>query len=246
MNFKTICLPSEQALSRPDLLATLVALLLLATAALPLLSANKSRSEQAICSNNLRRVGRAVHLWGTDHGDRTPWFTPAAEGGTRGTVNPLKNNAYFQIGTMSNELASPEILVCPSDLGVGLPRKMATDFSATNLNGGFFALGFRNSAVSYLAGLHSLFEAPQSILSGDRNIRWDSENNFCSLGIGSAPTLFVANSSAQWTNAIHIGSGNVLYSDGHVDQLSTLGLQKAVGDPRQGSSGGESDHFLAP
>src|SRR5438477_4094612 len=90
---------SERGFSRLELLAVLATLVLLATAAFPLLANTRTRSEQVSCLGNLRQIGHAVHLWGNDHGDRTPWFTQVAEGGTReyGTGNPLRNNPYFQM-----------------------------------------------------------------------------------------------------------------------------------------------------
>src|SRR6266550_2528509 len=105
---------SERAFSRLELLVVLATLLFLATAAFPLLANTRTRSEQVSCLGNLRQIGHAVHLWGNDHADRTPWFTPLAEGGTResgGSGNPLRNNPYFQMGALSNELATPKMLV---------------------------------------------------------------------------------------------------------------------------------------
>src|SRR5439155_13887112 len=110
---------------------------LLAILALPVLAVNRTRSEQVVCASNLRQVGHAFHLWANDHGDLTPWLTPTSQGGTYLTPNALKNEPYYQIGVMSNELVTPKILVCPSDQGVGVPRRMAMDFSASSASGGF-------------------------------------------------------------------------------------------------------------
>ena len=237
MKCKNADLP-DGGLTFPELLVVVAILGLITCVALPLLAANQSRSEQAVCFNNLRQTGRAIHLWGNDHADRTPWFTPVLEGGTRNTGNALRNNAYFQMGGMSNELNTPAILICPSDL----TRKMASNFSA-DTSGGFFSPGFRDASLSYLIGLHSIFDAPESILSGDRNIHWDSVNNSCSLGV-LATALLYPNASAFWTSAIHSERGNLLFTDGRVDQVSNKGLQKALSDSRQGANG--SDHFMPP
>ena len=224
---------SETAFTRLDLAMVLAALGLLSGIAWPVLAGNKQRSEQVSCVGNLRQVGRAVQLWGNDHEDRTPWFTPVVEGGTRRSMDPLKNNAFFQIGALSNELVTPKMLVCPSDVGVGAPRKMASNFSATDPNGGFFTLGYHNAALSYVIDLHSYFWLPRYVLSGDRNIQWDSANANCALGVSGAT---MANGSPHqvdiyWTNAIHGETGNILYTDGSVEQLSTTGLRRAIGSP---------------
>src|SRR5712692_3742062 len=120
---------SECAFTRLELAVVLAVLGVLAGIALPGLAVSRVRSEQVNCASNLRQVGHAAHLWANDHGDRTPWVTPESEGGTRGSTSTLKQNAWFQIGWMSNELATPKILICPGDQ-VGAPRKMANDFSS--------------------------------------------------------------------------------------------------------------------
>src|SRR5437867_4516251 len=144
----------QRAFTRLELMAVLFALAFLATIALPMLASSRGRAEQASCFNHLRQIGRAFQLWASDHGDRNPWATPVREGGTFGSTNPYKAEAYFQMGMISNELATPRVLVCPSDIGVGgAPRRMASDFSFTNLNGGFFVVGFRSAALSFTIGL---------------------------------------------------------------------------------------------
>ena len=231
---------SKQAFTRLELAALLTGLALLAAIALPVLASSKLRSEQVTCLSNLRQVGHAAHLWANEHGDRTPWATPESEGGTRGSSSVFKPNPWFQIGWMSNELVTPKILVCPSDQ-VGGPRKMANDFS--NRPGGFFNPAFRNSSLSYLVGLHAIFELSWTILGGDRNIRWDAANVGCSLGFLNAEQLSYRGRFG-WTNSIHGVTGNLLRSDGSVEELSTAGLQRAVGGPAPDDDA--SDHFLAP
>ncbi len=223
----------EAGFSRLELVFTLTTLLLLAVVALPVLANTRARSEQVACLSNLRKIGSAVHLWGNDHGDRTPWFTPVAEGGTRedASGNPLRNNAYFQIGVLSNELVTPKVLVCPSDVGVGAPRKMANDFSANVSNGGFFALGYRNNSLSYFVGLHAYFWLPRSLLSGDRNIHWDFINNGCSVGVSLVNGATTSQPRVFWTNSIHEMSGNLLLTDGGVESVSIGGLRRAIQDP---------------
>jgi len=232
---------SEQAFTRLELASVLSTLALLTAIALPTLGGNKARSEQAVCFSNLRQIGHAFHLWANDHGDRNPWLTPLAEGGSYGTTSPLKSDAWWRISWISNELVTPKILVCPSDL-VGVPRRMAVDFSSTNDSGGFVRIGFRDRSLSYIIGAHSFYDAPRSILSGDRNLRYDG-------GFGSGCFIgdtwsLQPDSSAVWTNAIHGETGHFLFTDGSVELLSSLGLQRAA------DAGNQLDprwhHFLAP
>jgi type II secretory pathway pseudopilin PulG len=244
MPMKTNESSKTHAFTRLELMMVLATLLLLATVAWPLLAGNKLRSEQVACLSNLRQIGHAVHLWGNDHGDRTPWFTPESEGGTRGTTNPLKENAWFQIAALSNELVTPKILVCPGDQGLGPARKMAESFSFDPVNGGFFTPGYRSASLSYLVGLHAYSTMPRSILSGDRNIRWDNVNNGCALGFNTTLLVVVPPADVFWTNAVHGVIGNVLFMDGTAEEVSIRGLQRAMADPYEGDNG--NHHFLAP
>ncbi len=241
---------SKAGFSRLELVFTLAALLLLAVVALPVFANTRGRSEQVICLSNLRQLGHAVHLWATDHGDRTPWFTPVAEGGTRdtyGTGNLLRYNAWFQMGWMSNQLITPKILVCPSDVGVGSPRKMANNFSANSLEGGFWGVGYRSTSLSYLVGLHSFSSAPRSLLSGDRNISWDNRNTVCALGLGGVVYMSgypLRQADSRWTNAIHGLTGNLLFTDGSAETFTVEGFQRVVSEANQGDGG--DHHLLAP
>ncbi len=241
---------SQRAFTRLELMMVLVTLAVLAGIALPVLAGNRSRSEQVSCLNNLRQIGHAFHVWANDHGDRNPWWTPIREGGTYNApgdpVVPwlgLRNNAWFQMAWISNELATPKILVCPSDQGVGGGRNMASDFSDF-AEGGFLYAASKNRSVSYLIGIHSFFGSPRSILSGDRNIRFDSLNSGCSSQIGLVSVLNYPNSSVLWTNAIHGRTGNILFTDGGVEQSASSGLREALNHPGQSENG--SAHFISP
>jgi len=247
MKTNTSC--ATWAFTRLELAVVIATLALLAAVALPVLAGNKLRSEQVSCLSNLRQLGHAVHLWGNDHGDRTPWFTPESEGGTRDSTNALKNNLWFQFGALSNELVSARVLVCPSDQGVGAPRRMADSFSNDPANGGLFAPGFRNQSVSYLIGLHAYFAASRTILSGDRNIRWDALNQSCPVGfpgvvLYATSRPFGPPADVFWTNAIHGVCGNLLFVDGAAEEFSSAGLQAVLNNP--GTSCGSSHHFVGP
>jgi hypothetical protein len=79
----------------------------------------KARSQRIACVNNLMQVGLAFRVWTLDHQDRFSFKVPAKVGETvePGVVagddfdpNPAR---VFQV--LSNELATPAILVCPAD-----------------------------------------------------------------------------------------------------------------------------------
>src|SRR5207253_799805 len=106
--------------------------------------------------------------------------------------------------------------------GVGAPRKIAVDFSYSPI-GGFLNPSYKNNAASYLIGLHSFYDDPRSVLSGDRNVRYDTIQTACSTGIGSTLGIFAdPRATPRWTNAIHGLSGNVLLTDGSVERFSNF------------------------
>jgi hypothetical protein len=104
---------------------TIVVIAVAAAVALPALAKGKSRAQTVNCVNNLKQVCLAARIWANDHGDV---FPP-------------------DIVTMSNELYSPKILVCPGD-----PSKIpATDWNnfspAANVTYEFLMPGAKESAV---------------------------------------------------------------------------------------------------
>jgi len=221
--------------TRLELVTIVATLVLLAGVALPLLASTRARSEQVSCFSNLRQAGHACQVWANDHGDRNPWWTPIREGGyydAPGDPAPVawtfgdRNNVWFQWAWYSNQLSAPNILACPADKRVGALRVIAE-------NWGFGPAGIRtiqNSACSYPIGLHSLYESPRSILSGDRNIRFSSFGNTCAH-IAVVQVLNYPYTGAGWTNAIHGLTGNLLFTDGSVEQCSATDFQRAVNGP---------------
>src|SRR6266700_2287877 len=144
------------AFGRLELLAIFGALALLAAVVLPVLAQGKPRSQQAVCLNNLRLIGRSLLIWDTEHGQTDPWRIPHT------SENPLtgvENNSWFQFVSISNELQTPKILACPSDT-----KRPAKDFSFS-ADGGFLNPNYRSASISYFLGLDSVFTVPQSLLA---------------------------------------------------------------------------------
>jgi len=238
----------KRAFSRLELAVVLGTIALLALIATSVLANDRSRSEQVVCLSNLRQIGHAFQLWASEHAEKAPWWTHISDGGSfqaPGDPTPpwlsSRGNVWFQFAWISNELSTPNILVCPSDAGVGSPRKIANDFSASP-SGGFVNPSYKNNSVSYLIGLHSFFDFPRSVLSGDRNMRYDSGNVACSTGLGSTLAITTIDlNNPRWTNSIHGLAGNVVFTDGSVERFSNFdevyrGLNFTDA----------SDHFLAP
>ena len=237
----------EAAFNRLELVVMMATLVLLAGLAFPTLGNTKTRSQRLTCVANLRQLGHALHVWGNDHGDKTPWRTPSSEGGTFLTQNPFKNNAWYQLGWLSNELGTPKILVCPADKIVGDSRVIASNWSSTDPAAGYATIGLRDRATSYTVALDAYFEQPRTILSGDRNVRTSGINSSCSSGVGDA-NFFVLGpfpGNIGWTNSIHFQNGNVLFYSGEVEQLSLPRFGSTLNGPYNNSDNGVL-HFLLP
>ena len=145
---------------------------------LPSLGSNVGRSDQVGCLNNLRQIGMAFQSWGSDHGDRRPWFVPMTEGGAR--EHPLKNNAFIHFTFLSNHLSSPAILVDPAENARS--KRVATNWSASP-QGGFLHPSFANNALSYMLGVHTTIAEADRILVADRHVQ-SSGVTGCSYGFG--------------------------------------------------------------
>jgi hypothetical protein len=199
---------SRGAFTRLDLLAILVALALLTSVVLPALAGVRSRSTMVECLNNLRRVGRGFQGWANEHGDRYPWSVPQTEGGSLAGAS-----ACDHFRTVSNELGSPVILVCPSDTN----RTVTSQWD-------FFT---DNRFLSYSAGLHGSLSQPRAWLSGDRNIT-GTEGQACTLSGVQTCTGFSQGSTSTWLSNLHAYAGNLLLGDGSVRQVSQRDLERAV------------------
>jgi hypothetical protein len=72
---------------------SLVFIPILAGLMLPALAKAKDRAQQINCVNNMKQIGLAARMWSNDHNGKFP----------------------SDFLSMSNELATPRILVCPAD-----------------------------------------------------------------------------------------------------------------------------------
>lgn len=244
------------AYTRVDLIIALTTIVLLATVGFSVLGNTAVRSDVIVCANNLRQVGRAFNMWASDHGGENPWWVSYAEGGgyirfnepTPASINvpgggplpsALRNNPWFHFGFISQELRTPQVLVCPADR----PKTRAQEFS-NNSSQGYFSPNFQNHATSYFIGAHAVSLFPSAMLSGDRSLKEDAFAASCVVNVGGLSRIDMDGSPPGWTSDLHPGGGNILANDGRVEELSPGGLSKflvpAVGDDLT------STHLLKP
>ena len=197
----------QQALTKIDVLALLAAVVLLAAIALisPMFAKGRSRSGPP-CVSNLKMVGLAARMWSNDHNNRFPWMVSTNENGTKEFQSSPEVFRHFVI--MSNELSSPVVLRCPVDTA----RARARSFNAVER--------VANKNISYFIGLEADERFTARILSGDRNLIG---------GITNGVVLsYDTNSTPGWGTNIHHLQGNLTFSDGSVQQLTSESLARQV------------------
>ena len=194
-----------------ELMLVMLIIAILAALLLPALEKAKARAKRIECVSQLRQVGNAFQMFAHDHGSAFPFQVSTNEGGSREFVQggfALGDNFYFayrHFQVISNELGLPRLLVCPADRG----RTNAPGFPV-----------LRNDNISYFAGVTADYSKPDSLLSGDGNL---------ADGAGSGAILKLAtNGAATWTSGCHEYKGNILFADGHVEQLNGGGLAGAI------------------
>jgi prepilin-type processing-associated H-X9-DG protein len=163
------------------------------------------------CVNNLKQIGLGFRIWQQEHGEypmqyRTNGFDGPAY------ANQRQMFIYFQV--LSNELTNPKLVTCPADKS----RSAATNFSTD----------FNSSHLSYFAGLNADEQVPMSLLAGDRNIAGANALGNGVVEIDTNQLWNVTNSDLMWTKEIHKNAGNVLYTDSHVEQLTSAKLRDAL------------------
>jgi prepilin-type processing-associated H-X9-DG protein len=220
---------SQRGFTRTDLCALLVAVSLLAVLCLPALAKMKPHSDRATCVNNLRQLGVGWQCWAKDNGNLPPWYVVPANGGTKTIGIP-----YVHFAIISNYLASPMVMVCPSD-SAKIP---ALDFSS-NPSRGLLSTNFQNNAIGYFIGTEVTVDEPRAMLAGDRDVQSSLLIALGNCGSVSFNTAKIRSGGFWPKNSFHAGAGNVLFCDGSARVVNATGLVRAVLDnPVDGNKSG--------
>ena len=192
-----------------ELLCVIAIIGILAALLLPALTQAKARAQRIQCVNQLRQTGLAFHAFAHDHNSRFPMQVSTNAGGSleyAQSGSMLSGEFYFNFEhfeTVAAELITPRVLACPAD-----DRKPAGSFAV-----------FKNDNLSYFSALTADYSRPNSILAGDRNITNDWLPPASLLRLG--PNFYL-----RWTHELHRFKGNLLLSDGHVEEQSSLHLRQ--------------------
>lgn len=203
--------PTQGAFTLIELLVVLAVIAILAGLLLPAVTRSIHRGRQAACAGNLRQQGAAYHMFSHDHQSRFPQHVGVLDGGASesNAVSPtvgrvfVRNLAVFQ--SLSNLLATPRVLVCPSTR-----RATAPGFQSLTAD-----------RVNYFSGLRADYQNLQTILGADDHagIRPLSATE----SGGRAGTRGFA-----WTGSRHLASGNVLFADARVESVRNLNRLEAI------------------
>jgi len=207
--------PTSRGFTLIELLVVIAIIALLASLLLPALGRAKMKAQRISCVNNLKQISLSMRLWGENYDGKFPWKVPKSEGGGMPDGSGT-NYVNFQLSLASGELATPKVLLCPSDTG----RTPATDFTT-----------LLRPNISYALCSEADEKRPGVILATDRSLFGfdftalpDNINCFVltSPGTGAA--------TAKWRkNFCHgINFGTVALGDGSVQQLTDATLVQTL------------------
>ncbi|MDB6126044.1 MAG: hypothetical protein JWQ71_5037 [Pedosphaera sp.] len=202
----------KRAFSAMDLLLMLAGIGFLFVVVMPSLVPRKHHGSVRIqCVNNLKQNGIAFRIWADDNGDLYPMQYRVKDFDGPSYANEKQMFIYFQ--SMSNELSNPKMVRCPED-----------DKRAASTN---FTTDFNSSRVSYFVGLDANGTNAANLLAGDRNITSGIAPKNGMLEIATNQVIWT-NQTVAWTKKIHKNAGNILFADGHVEQLTSSKLREAL------------------
>jgi type II secretory pathway pseudopilin PulG len=191
--------PARRAFTLVELLimigvVALIALLLTRPAGGPF----RAKAQRIKCINNLKNAALAARIFSDNNSGRN--FLSVL-------TNMNNRTAAECFRAFSNELSTPNILVCAAD-----KRIEAQSFTL-----------LQNTNISYFVTRSPNLEQPQLFLFGDRNLA----TNGVAIPSGGIVTLSKGLNPA-WTHEMHQTHGNIALGDGSVQPFTSEQLGKRV------------------
>lgn len=248
----------KSAFTLIELLVVIAIIAILAGMLLPALAKAKARAQRIACVNNLKQVGTAFRLYANDYDGKYPHSVSNS-----GVFLTAANQPWSWFNMAGNELSSPRILVCPSD-----DRSPALDFNSGVGAGGATTNSYvnrRNPATSIFYGAEAREDNPNLIVVGDRNLSTATAGAGGGTASDTSPGAALAagghrltqanaasaanlNPQVRWASGLHDKAGNIAFSDGSVQQLTSGKLREALWQAYQGnaSSSGVTNTVYIP
>ncbi len=202
--------------TRVDLLGAAISVLFVAGMACGYVACQRNGAARVTCAFNLKEIRVAESTFEKDHGGAVPWMLLKARGGTlEYSTSGIQAFRHFQ--GLSNDLNTCVFLACPQDV-----RTAATRFDA-----------MANSNVSYFIGIDSRPDLAASIFHGDRNV----------TALSSRVLQVTRYAPPAWDKSVglHGNRGNLVFGDGHVEEVESTGLSNAIQ-----RTGVATNHFAVP
>ena len=108
-----------------SLLTTLIIVMLVGKS-LPQLAQARGQAQRISCFNNMKQIGLAFRVWAANHEGQFPFNISTNQSGMIKSGEAGVEDSVQIFRTMSNELRTPRILVCPADPS----KRSATGFAS--------------------------------------------------------------------------------------------------------------------
>jgi prepilin-type N-terminal cleavage/methylation domain-containing protein/prepilin-type processing-associated H-X9-DG protein len=242
-------LKKKKAFTLIELLVVIAIIAILAAMLLPVLAAAKRRAQRINCVSNMKQVNLSFRIWEGDNNNEYPMSVSTSIGGAEESV--VSNQGTYQTYSaqsgmtnvfcvMSNELSTPKILLCPSDVA---HNTAATNFSELGVQAPY-GPGNGTNAIGYFVCGDATEAYPQMLMIGDRNIGTTTTPPAgginIAMSIAGSFAYYSGNSQWAWSaNDLHLKVGNLGFADGSVAEESASGLQNALVLATNGTPWGE-------